>query len=283
MSTSTTDDVPIAGRAASSMRSAGRLSRALDDLWRGLAQSELWLTLGWHDIQRRYRRSTLGPFWLTLSMAATIAGIGLLYATLFQMDVSIYLPKLAYGLIVWGLIASLTSDGCGTFIDASQTIKQIRAPLSVYVYRMLWRNLLIFAHNVVLVPVVMVLFGLNPGAAVLMVLPGLGILLATFYAVSLSLAVLSARFRDIPLIISTIIQFAFFFTPIIWDAEQLPERALVVHVNPFYYMLEIVRAPLLGAVPPLELWIVALGLCFAAWGLALALYTKFRGRIAFWV
>ena len=228
-------------RRSDPARSDGRLVRALDDLRRGLTQSELWLTLGWHDIQRRYRRSTLGPFWLTLSMAATIAGIGLLYASLFQMDVSVYLPQLAFGLIVWGLIASVMNDGCGTFIDASQTIRQIRAPLSVYVYRMMWRNTLIFAHNVVLVPIVMLVLGVQPGLAVLMALPGLAIVLLTFCAVSISLAVLSARFRDIPLIISTVIQFAFFFTPIIWDAEMLPERALIVEANPFYYMLEIIR------------------------------------------
>ncbi|MEM7566572.1 MAG: ABC transporter permease [Pseudomonadota bacterium] len=264
-------------------RGGGALGRALGDLGRGLVRSELWLALGWHDIRRRYRRSTLGPFWLTLSMAGTITGIGLLYATLFGQDVSTYLPYLAYGLIIWGLISALTGDGCSTFIDASQTIEQVQAPLSTHIYQMLWRNVLIFAHNAVLIPIVMTIFQLWPGWAVLWALPGLVILIVTFCGVSLALGVLSARFRDIPLTISMIIQFGFFFTPIIWSAEQLPQRAIVVVVNPFYYMLEIVRAPLLGKVPPLDVWLVAIGLMLATWAIAIGLYAKFRGRIAYWI
>ncbi len=264
-------------------RGGGALQRALADLGGGLARSELWLALGWHDIRRRYRRSTLGPFWLTLSMAGTITGIGLLYATLFQQDVSTYLPYLAYGLIIWGLISALTGDGCSAFIDAAQTIEQVQAPLSTHIYQMLWRNVLIFAHNAVLIPIVMTIFQLWPGWAALWFVPGLLIVIITFCGVSLALGVLSARFRDIPLTISMIIQFGFFFTPIIWSAEQLPQRAIVVVINPFYYMLEIVRAPLLGKVPSLEVWLVALGLMVATWVIAVALYTKFRGRIAYWI
>ncbi len=264
-------------------RGGGALRRALADLGGGLARSELWLALGWHDIRRRYRRSTLGPFWLTLSMAGTITGIGLLYATLFQQDVSTYLPYLAYGLIIWGLISALTGDGCSTFIDAAQTIEQVQAPLSTHIYQMLWRNVLIFAHNAVLIPIVMSIFQLWPGWAALWFVPGLLIVIITFCGVSLALGVLSARFRDIPLTISMIIQFGFFFTPIIWSAEQLPQRAIVVVVNPFYYMLEIVRAPLLGKVPALDVWLVAIGLMVATWVIAVGLYAKFRARIAYWI
>ena len=68
----------LAASVAVSRRS--RLLDAVGDLIEGLARWELWSTLGWHDIRQRYRRSIVGPFWLTLSMGVMVAGLAYLYA-----------------------------------------------------------------------------------------------------------------------------------------------------------------------------------------------------------
>jgi hypothetical protein len=47
--------------------------RALHDAMTGLSLWPLWTRLGWYDILKRYRRSVLGPFWLTASMGIMIA------------------------------------------------------------------------------------------------------------------------------------------------------------------------------------------------------------------
>lgn len=257
--------------------------QALADLSGGLGQSQLWLTLGWHDIRRRYRRSMIGPFWITISMAATIVGIGLLYSTLFKQDLRVYLPHLAYGLIVWGFISTTIIESCTAFIDSSSVIKQVSTPLSVHIIQMIWKNLIIFAHNIILIPIIMVVLGLDPGLAALYVLPGVVLLTVTLTGIALLLALLSARFRDIPLIITNIVQFAFFFTPILWKADQLPDRALLIWVNPFFYMTEVVRGPLMGTVPSMMVWLGALGFCIAVWAFAFAFYARYRKRVAYWI
>src|ERR1041384_6850600 len=115
-----------------------RLREALADLGGGLALWQLWSTLGWHDIRQRYRRSIVGPFWLTLSMGIMVAGLAYLYGGLFGQNTKGYLPYVAAGMIVFSLISSLATEGAVVFIGSSSLILQLKAPLSVYVYQMIW-------------------------------------------------------------------------------------------------------------------------------------------------
>lgn len=55
--------------------------RAVRDLTDGFARHELWLHLGWQDIKQRYRRSVLGPFWITIATGTTAVAMGGLYSS----------------------------------------------------------------------------------------------------------------------------------------------------------------------------------------------------------
>src|SRR5471030_526912 len=124
--------------------------RALTDLASGLVLWPLWGRLGWYDILQRYRRSVLGPFWLTASMAIMVIALGVLYAELFNTSIHEFLPFLCVGLLVWNFISSFLTEGGTLFTGAEAHIKQIRLPYSVYVYRSGWSKLIIFAHNFVI-------------------------------------------------------------------------------------------------------------------------------------
>ena len=256
---------------------------ALRDVAEGARAFRLWGMLGWQDIRQRYRRSTLGPFWLTISMGALVGGLGLLYAGLFKLDVADYLPFVAAGLILWGLISGLITEGCDAFIGAEGIIKQVNLPLSVHVYRVVWRNFIVFAHNVVIYAAAAVLFSIQPGWAGLLALPGLALLCLNGVWVGLLLGLVSARFRDVPQIAASIVQVAFFLTPIIWKPELLPDRAFILHLNPFFHLLELVRAPLLGQAPGLVSWLAVAGITLGGWLVTLFMYRRYRWRIAYWV
>ncbi len=79
--------------------------RAVDDLREGFRQHELWLLLGWQDIKQRYRRSMLGPLWITVATAVTAVAMGFLYAELFHIDIQTFLPHVTLGLIFWNFIS----------------------------------------------------------------------------------------------------------------------------------------------------------------------------------
>ncbi|GAA4246891.1 ABC transporter permease [Azospirillum formosense] len=257
--------------------------RAWDDLREGAMRWRLWSRLGWHDIRKRYRRSVLGPFWLTLSMAVMVASLGLIYGTLFRLDLEGYLPFLAVGLATWTFIASFLNEGCISFIELEPLIKNVRIPMSLHILRALWRNLIIYGHNIVIFAVVAAIFGIWPGATGLLAVAGLALLLVNAGWIMLLLGMICTRFRDVPPIIASVIQLLFFVTPVMWKPELLGDRRYLMVLNPFYHLLEVIRAPLLGHAPGWESWVA--GLLFAAvgWAFTFACFARFRKRIAYWL
>ncbi|MDE0659710.1 MAG: ABC transporter permease [Gammaproteobacteria bacterium] len=161
---------------ASTPRSS-QVALALYDLVEGARVTHLWGRLGWQDIRRRYRRSTLGPFWITISMGLLVGVLGTLYGGLFKVQATNYVPYLTLGFVIWTLVNGLITDGCTAFVNASNIIQQARLPLSVHVYRVVWRNLIIFFHNAVIFVVVAMVFSVWPGWTALLVIPGMMLLL----------------------------------------------------------------------------------------------------------
>jgi ABC-2 type transport system permease protein len=258
-------------------------SAAFADLIYGLDLWELWSALGWHDIRQRYRRSIIGPFWLTLSMGVMIAGLAYLYAGMFGQSIKTYLPYVTTGMIVFSLISSLASEASTVFIGSASLILQLKAPLSIYIYQMLWRNLLIFAHNISIYVVVILFADVDLGWNFFLSFVGLFLVVLNGLWAGVILGGLSARFRDVPPIVASVMQVAFFLTPIFWTPGLLPDRQVFVYLNPFYYLVEVVRMPLLGQTPTLEMWLVVIGLNCIGGLAAIAFYARYRGRIAYWV
>ena len=276
------EGVPGLAPASSTPLPPSQTALALQDVVEGACAFRLWGMLGWQDVRQRYRRSTLGPFWLTISMGALVGGLGVLYAGLFRMDVADYLPFVAAGLIIWGLLSGLITEGCAAFIGAEGIIKQVNLPLSVHVYRVVWRNLIVFAHNVAIYVAAAVIFSIQPGWTGLLVLPGLALLCLNGVWMGLLFGLVSARFRDVPQIVASVVQVAFFLTPIIWKPELLPDRAFLLDLNPFFHLVELVRAPSLGQAPGLVSWLAAAGITLGGWLVTLLMYRRYRWRIAYW-
>ena len=260
---------------------------AAADIIDGARASDLWGMLGWQDIRRRYRRSVLGPFWLTISMGVLVAALGTLYGALFNVELEVYVPHLALGFLVWTLISGLITDGCTAFITAESIIKQTNVPLSVHVCRMVWRHFLILLHNAAIVVVAAALFVAWPGWTGLLAVPGLVLICLNGLWVGLLFGIVCARFRDVPPIVESVVRILFFVTPIIWMPELMPKRALMLAVvldfNPFFHFVEIVRAPLLGRAPELTSWLAVAGITLGGWAVTFALFRKYRRRIAYWV
>ncbi|MBM9402292.1 ABC transporter permease [Gluconacetobacter azotocaptans] len=265
-------------------RQVRRVVAALRDIGAGLTMWRLALSLGWLDIRLRYRGSALGPFWLTLSSAIMIGAMGLIYGRLFHMDLHGYLPYLALSMILWQVgVSGVLGEACTCFTDAERMIRAVRLPFFLQAMRMMVRTAIVFGHNIVVPLGVFLLLGVWHGAAMLMALPGVALWLVNGLASALLLGSICARFRDIPPIVGSVVQVAFYVTPVMWSASQLKGRDWWFELNPFYPLLEVVRGPLLGQVPALRIWVEAgLGsglLCLAA----LYVFSRSRSQLAFWV
>ena len=243
----------------------------------------VWGIMGWDDIRQRYRRSVIGPFWITLSMGFFILLLGVIYSRLFHMQIETYLPYLSVGFIVWGFMSAAANDSCIAFTDTARIIKQIKLPYSVYVLRVVWRNFIIFLHTIVIFIPMAIFFKIEPSWTMLLAIPGLILVAANLIWLTTVVAILSTRYRDIQPIVATVIQLGMFATPIMWPISSLGDARIVAEVNPVYHLVEVFRAPLLGQTPELASWLVAIGLLLVGSCLAVALMVRASRRIVFWI
>ena len=276
---------------ATTETSRGAWTSARADLVGGWRQRELWGHLGWQDIRQRYRRSVLGPIWITISMAVTAVALGVLYAGLFGNPLDKQLPYILVGFIVWAFISGCILEGADVFIANEGLIKHLPAPVSVHVYRLVWRQTLLFAHNLIVYAVMLVVFPQSLHWSSLMAFPAFVLLAVNGAWVALLIGIVTTRFRDLLPITQSIVQLAFFLTPIVWIYDdflnspnpEIAERARIAEFNPFLHFLEIVRAPMLGDDQQLRHWLIVLAITVVGWALTLLVMSRYRARVAYWV
>ena len=259
---------------------------AIRDLLDGLIKWRIWMTLSYQDVKLRYRRSILGPFWITISMAITTYSMGYLYSHLFHTDLQTYFPFLVSGMLSWGLISQQISDLTEAFSGSEGLIKQIKLPYSLYIHRVVSRNIIIFFHNIlVIVPIIAIFHEVAKiNLNTLLIVPGLMILYINALTFGLIFAMIGARYRDIAQVIKSLIQVAFFLTPVMWSPDILPAKdRWIVFLNPFYAFVEVIRKPLLGMYPSMGTLIMAAVITVLGFFACMAMFSKYRSRIVYWL
>lgn len=259
--------------------------QGLEDVREGVKNVRLPLLLAKAEIKRRYRRSTLGPFWITISTAVTITTIGFIFGKIFKSPLSEFLPFIAAGLILWNFISSTINDSCAVFVQSEAAIKQLPLPLFTYVEQLVIRNFYIFGHNVVIFPIVCLVTGRAIGFNCLLAIPGILLVLLNLLWVSLSLGIVCARYRDLTQIVQSILQILFYVTPIIWMPDQVSARvaSTFIELNPVYHILSIVRTPLLNNQPSMLNWFVSTSVAVLGWFFTIFLFNRYKKRIAYWL
>ena len=94
----------------------------MSDFIKSLKSTNQWWLLAWFDIRQRYRRSVLGPFWITISTAVMIVALGFLWTQIFHVDVPSFLPFFAAGTIMWVFISTQINDACTGFSQSAKSI-----------------------------------------------------------------------------------------------------------------------------------------------------------------
>ena len=254
------------------------------DLSKGFAAWNIWFLLGISDIRQRYKRSRFGQFWITLSMGIFIGGIGVVYSALFNQPVRQYIPYVAVNMTVWTLISGVVGDAASVFTQSATYMRQDALPKTIFMMRLIVRNIVVFAHNIVIVPLVFVIFGVMPSSQVLAAIPGLLVVLVALFLITLILGVLSTRFRDLAQITQNTMQLLFFVTPIMWRSDQMSAgHQKIVLFNPFASLLQIVADPLLGVAPQPHTYMTSFAFIAFLFVVALPLFARFRARLVYWL
>ncbi len=252
---------------------------ALRDLRNSFQRIGLAWSLAWHDVASRYRGSVLGPFWITLSMGLMVLGIGFLYASLFDLPLHQFLPYVALGIVFFGVLTGTINEGCDTFVLASGMLSQTSLPMLTFVWRTVFRNVINLGHHLVIVIAMLTYYDYWTTANVPLALLGVVLMVLNASWMSLMAAIASARYRDIPQIVVSVMQFAMFMTPVFWMPSRFGKHQIFLDLNPFYHLLQAVRAPLLGQPVQAQSYLVLIAMAVIGWLVTFAIFARTRRRL----
>jgi ABC-type polysaccharide/polyol phosphate export permease len=254
------------------------------DVLAGVQAYDIWGRLGWRETKRRYRRTIFGPFWTTVSLALFVTVLGLVWSNLWNQNPKTYLPYLTSGMLCWVLFSAICIEGSAGFFGYEKLIKQLRISYTLLACATVWRNVIVFLHNMCIYVLVCLYAGVSVTWDTLLVVPGFALLCLNLTWIVTLLGAACARFRDLLQLVGNLLQITLFITPIFWSPSQLSGRmTAVAEFNPLYHLIAIVRDPLLGKPPETLHWIVALGITVLGWALTVQVMTRFRHRIVYWL
>jgi ABC-type polysaccharide/polyol phosphate export permease len=248
-----------------------------------LIRHELWLYLAIQDIKLRYRRSVIGPWWVTISTGIMVLMLGLLWSNIFNQTIDTYLPFFAIGFVVWGWMSSQISESAGGFLQFQGAIKQIKLPYPIFIFRCNMRQGIILLHNSLIIAAVLLFVGKGFSVIGLLAIPNLILIQLNITLLSIVITIFCSRFQDMTQVVNILTQIIFFFTPILWQVDSIKNKAYLAEWNPIYHWIELIRAPLLGSIPTLSdyLWSgISVLILFV---LATYFLGRFRSRIALWL
>ena len=232
--------------------------QAFEDVIKGAKNYEFWLVFGANDVRSKYRRSILGHWWTTITVYLFILIVGTLYQQILSVKIDAYLVYFGVGYIIWIFISESLISGCQVLISNKSFILQRERPVSIFVFRLVYREILLSVHNILLLPLIFLWLGILPSLADIGIsLIGILICIATVFFVVMFFSIISLRFRDIVPLMKSIMRLAFFVTPVVWINRDLTGLGYWINLlNPFQYFLEIIRNPILSQPVHSSTWII---------------------------
>ena len=249
-----------------------------------LANSRFWLTLGWMDVVQSYRRTLLGPLWITLNLSIFVAVMTFVYGALFGVPAADYSGYVVCGMIAWFWISALLTEVGTTFINYSQFIRGAPMRKIHFIWAMAYKQLVVLAHHLV-VYVFMVLFGaIQVTVYTLLAIPAIALIFLLSVPVTAVASILFVRYRDLQRLVSSSLLAILMVTPIFWQPSMISGwRTIIIHLNPFYYLVELLRSPLLGRAPDPTVVAIVIGMTLFFWTAGSFFYKRYERYVVFWI
>ena len=243
----------------------------------------IWSALGWNDVQGRYNRSKLGVFWASLSILIFVSAIGPIYSTLFGADLKYFMLHLMLGLIVWNYIQAIIMESGRVYINSANYMVSFQLSFFTVLARVVWRNLIVFSYQLLMFFLLAFAFNFDASSSWLLLPVIMLVITICVLWIGLLMSIFATRYRDIIELVNNLLRLGFFATPIMWMPSSKPSLMQIAMYNPFYHIIELLRAPLLSGEVDLLNWKISLAVAIAGWIVAFPLFAKFRRRIAYWI
>jgi lipopolysaccharide transport system permease protein len=226
----------------SQMQSASSISHYLDVV----------VVLAQKDFKVRYRNSVLGFLWSLLNPLAYMAILTLVFSLLLRVSIPNFAPWVLIGLLVWRFFSIGTAQGLGSIVANPSLVSKVYVPRYIIVLSNNIANFLgATLEFIVLFPLLAIL-GVNMTGYALFLAPVLVLEFLLVFGLSLSLSSLNLKYRDFYQLWDIALQLGFFLSPIVYDANLIPERFRFVYsLNPVTSLIQSTRSIfLLHQLPP---------------------------------
>lgn len=260
------------------------MNNALQDIYNSLYRLPAAFYFAWTDTKARYRRTIMGPLWLTFGTAIGVAGLGLLWSEILKIDKKTFIPSLTVGLVVWQFINGCITESSSTFIRNAHLIRNMKVPFSFFSMQLIIRQLVNFSHNFIIIICVLFIFNVPVSFYhFLYALIGFVLVALNLLWLGLLIAIIGARYRDIDPLITGFMPLIFFLSPVIYRPDNLGNFSSIIWLNPFTYLISIVRDPLLGYDPDINMYLFSFAILLIGWLITIRVLSYKHSRISFWV
>lgn len=263
----------------------GSIRDGIADIAAGLKRWPIWWTLTWQATRSQYRRTYLGPWWITLQQVIFVAGLSLLFGFLLKQDLKTFVPYVTVGFIAFTWMTGMLQGGATCIVDNGASIKTTPGPLSIYALKNFASNTIQFAHDSIVIVAVLIIFQVHVTWTIVLVPLALIIIAINGIAIGLWLGPVCARYRDVGQLVTSLTRILFFFTPVFWVTTDLgnAQIAALAGWNPLAYFLTFLRAPLLGEDLTIATIIGTISFTAANCLIALVHFGRTRDRLAYWL
>ena len=214
-----------------------------------------------------------------------MAGLSLLFGILMGQDLKTFIPYVAIGFIAFNWMTAMLGGGATCITLNSPSIKTSTGPLSTYALSNFASATIQFAHNAVVIVFVVVVFQGYVSWTIVVLPLALIVVAVNGIAIGLWLGPVVARYRDVGPIVASLVSVLFFFTPIFWVPGDLTNAQIagLAGWNPFAYLLEFFRAPILGSWPREIVWIGVTIITVVNVLAGIVHFGRTRDRLAYWL
>jgi lipopolysaccharide transport system permease protein len=260
------------------------LAEVASDCREALKMCRFAAMLAWRDVTSGVRLSMLGPLWLFAQPLLWIVTIIFFFGPSAGQSEPMYGLYVAAGLTIYLGLQTFVVEGSKVFATERNIILNVRVPFFVFVIKLLIKVLITMLISLPIVLVAIIVNRPPIDASILLVVPALLVLLTAGIGMMLTLGVIGTKYLDLNLMLQALMRVVMFATPIFWIVpEQDNLRHLAAQLNPFYHLIEIIRAPIMGRVPAPEHWLISIAFAVVLLLSGVLLFARYRRRLPLWV
>lgn len=220
------------------------------ELWEA---REVLYRFGQRDVLLRYRQTAVGVAWVFVQPLAAAGIFAIVFGQVAELP-SGGVPYFLFtfmGMLAWNLFSGVVGRAAPSLVGNQALVSKVFFPRLIVPMASALAVFIDFAVALGLGVVLLVIYGVNPGWAVLL-LPVWAFLLALMGSgIALAASAIMVKYRDVGYVLPWIMQVLLYASPVAYSLEAVPDNLRwIFTANPLTWFLEGFRFSLLGLPAP---------------------------------